>query len=153
MSCNAAVNFCDSEISAPFWQTGLNVYDVSKVLFTATANTHVNFLRIFVLCSQKCLGGDLCYLEQSEIASYLNSPGVRDTLGVPSDVGNFTGCSDIVGSNFNKHMDKWRLPAQLYVAELLERNIPILIYAGMSTLPAIIKVLPDFSSQRFKRDL
>ncbi|GJJ07710.1 hypothetical protein Clacol_001915 [Clathrus columnatus] len=108
MACNAAVNFCDSEISAPLWATGLNVYDISK----------------------KCLGDSLCYLEEDQIASYLDLPHVRDTLGVPSNIGNFSGCSDIVGNNFNKHMDKWRLPAQLYVAELLERGIPILIYAG-----------------------
>ena len=30
MDCNAAVNFCDSELSAPFWATGRNVYDISK---------------------------------------------------------------------------------------------------------------------------
>lgn len=78
------------------------------------------------------MGDSLCYLEEDKIASYLDRPEVRDVLGVPSNIGNFSGCSDIVGSNFNKHMDKWRLPAQLYVAELLERGIPILLYAGKS---------------------
>lgn len=32
--------------------------------------------------------------------------------------------------NFNAHMDKWAVPSQYYVSGLLERGIPILIYAG-----------------------
>ena len=31
IDCNAAVNFCDNELSTGFWSTGRNVYDISKV--------------------------------------------------------------------------------------------------------------------------
>ncbi|THG99560.1 hypothetical protein EW026_g2810 [Hermanssonia centrifuga] len=86
---------------------GRNVYDISKM----------------------CLGDSLCYLEQSVIADYLNRPDIRQLLGAES-TNNFTGCSREVGLNFNSHMDKYAVPSQYYVAGLLERGIPMLIYAG-----------------------
>ncbi len=76
-----------------------------------------------------CLGDSLCYLEQSVIADYLNRPDIRQLLGAES-TNNFTGCSREVGLNFNSHMDKYAVPSQYYVAGLLERGIPMLIYAG-----------------------
>ncbi|KAF8583990.1 peptidase S10 serine carboxypeptidase [Ramaria rubella] len=107
MDCQAAVNFCDAEISAPLQVTGRNVYDISK----------------------ECVG-TLCYEESDTIVSFLNQRPIRDLLGVTLDSGNFTSCSDTVGRNFASHLDKWRVPAQLYVAELLERGIRVLLYAG-----------------------
>lgn len=77
---------------------------------------------------QPCIG-DLCYEENTVIRNYLNQPSVRDLLGVTSP-NNFTGCSSAVGSLFHFNMDKYSAPTQYYVANLLDRGIPILIYAG-----------------------
>ena len=68
-------------------------------------------------------------MENSAITEYLNRPDVRELLGAESP-SNFTACSRDVGMGFNAHMDKWAVPAQYHVAGLLERGIPILIYAG-----------------------
>ncbi|KIP09855.1 hypothetical protein PHLGIDRAFT_34220 [Phlebiopsis gigantea 11061_1 CR5-6] len=107
IDCRAAVNFCDSQLSTGYWASGRNVYDISKM----------------------CLGDSLCYMENSAIAEYLNRPDIRELLGAESP-SNFTACSRDVGMGFNAHMDKWAVPAQYHVAGLLERGIPILIYAG-----------------------
>lgn len=76
-----------------------------------------------------CVGDSLCYEEQTVIANYLNRPDIRQLLGAESP-GNFTGCSREVGGSFNSHLDKYAVPSQHYVAGLLERGVPILIYAG-----------------------
>lgn len=80
--------------------------------------------------SLKMCIGDLCYAEMDHISSLLNQQATRDVLGIPSTLGNFTSCSNIVSRNFASHLDKWRLPAQLYVAQLLERGIRVLLYEG-----------------------
>ncbi|KAI0643713.1 peptidase S10 serine carboxypeptidase [Trametes meyenii] len=110
IDCRAAVSFCDSELSTGYWATGRNVYDISK--------------------ASDCLGnGDLCYLESGVIRDYLNAPATRKLLGVESP-SNFTSCSSDVGRAFNSHLDKYAIPAQFYVAGLLERGVRVLIYAG-----------------------
>lgn len=76
-----------------------------------------------------CLGDQLCYLEIPVISDYLNSPDVRELLGVESP-SNFSACSNTVGRGFNAYMDKFITPTQHYVAELLERGVRMLIYAG-----------------------
>jgi len=50
-------------------------------------------------------------------------------LGVSNSVGNFSSCSDDVGFAFDRNLDIVR-PAKSYVAELLERGIPVLVYVG-----------------------
>jgi len=50
---------------------------------------------------------------------YLNRPDVRKLLGVESPT-NFSSCSDSVFSGFINHMDRFRVPTQLYVGGLLE---------------------------------
>ena len=86
---------------------------------------------------QMCIGDSLCYLEMDYINSFLNQQSIRDLLGIPPAVGNFTSCSSVVGQGFAEHLDKWRLPAQFYVANLLERGIRILLYEGMH-LPVLV---------------
>ena len=76
-----------------------------------------------------CIGNGLCYEENSEIENFLNTPAIREKLGVTSPR-NFSSCTRDVGAGFAAHMDKWRVPTQQYVAELLTRGIHILIYAG-----------------------
>ncbi|XP_006459735.1 hypothetical protein AGABI2DRAFT_202104 [Agaricus bisporus var. bisporus H97] len=106
IDCRAAVDFCDNELSTSMWSTGRNVYDISKP------------------CE-----GNLCYKENDAIAQYLDLPEIRELLGVEIP-GNFSACSDVVGGNFNSHLDKWGVHTQDYVANLLDRGVRILIYAG-----------------------
>jgi carboxypeptidase C (cathepsin A) len=103
---------------------GRNVYDMSKVKRYAS---HV--LPRLIVYDQMCEGSDLCYKEGTAINEYLNRPEIRDTLGVEIS-GNFSSCSDSVSAGFNSNLDKWRVHTQAYVANLLDRGIRILIYAG-----------------------
>ncbi|CAA7269007.1 unnamed protein product [Cyclocybe aegerita] len=108
MNCQAAVNFCDSELSTGMWASGRNVYDISKP------------------CE-----GELCYKEVAVIKAYLDQPSTRELLGVsPSAPTNFSSCSSNVGTAFASHMDKWAVHTQDYVANLLERGVRVLLYAG-----------------------
>ncbi|PPR03321.1 hypothetical protein CVT24_012597 [Panaeolus cyanescens] len=108
INCRAAVSFCDNELSTGMWATGRNVYDISKP------------------CE-----GDLCYKENDVIKRYLDLPSTRSLLGV-SDSGpsSFSACSDAVGQAFSSHMDKWAVHTQDYIANLLDRGVRVLIYAG-----------------------
>ena len=75
------------------------------------------------------MGEQLCYAENTVIANLLDNPDTRALLGVETP-GNFSACSNEVGRNFNAHMDKYAVPAQNYVAGLLDRGVRMLIYAG-----------------------
>ncbi|KAF7319378.1 Carboxypeptidase [Mycena chlorophos] len=108
IDCGAAVSFCDAHLSTAMWATGRNVYDISK----------------------PCLGSN-CYLEGDKIAAYLSNSTIRDLIGVdPSVPTPFVGCSSAVSRGFVSHLDKWAVPNHFYVANLLERGIRVLIYAG-----------------------
>ncbi|KAJ7259665.1 serine carboxypeptidase [Mycena rebaudengoi] len=111
INCQAAVNFCQTELTGPFWETGLNPYDIS----------------------QPCEGGrgeNLCYPVTAHIRAYLDRPHVRDTLGVDSAVPtNFSSCAKDVGAAFREHLDGFR-STQYYVGGLLERGVRVLIYVG-----------------------
>ena len=76
-----------------------------------------------------CVGNDLCYEDNTEIENFLNTPAIREKLGVTSPR-NFSSVAWDVNAGFAAHMDSWRVPTQQYVAELLTRGIHILIYAG-----------------------
>ncbi|PFH46066.1 hypothetical protein AMATHDRAFT_156566 [Amanita thiersii Skay4041] len=106
INCGAAVNFCDQQLSTTMWATGRNVYDMSK------------------MCE-----GELCYKENDVISEFLNRPQVRAALGVETPY-NFSACSDMVSQGFRAHMDKWVAPTQHYVANLLDRGVRFLFYAG-----------------------
>ncbi|KAK7042325.1 carboxypeptidase [Favolaschia claudopus] len=108
IDCRAAVNFCDAELSTGMWASGRNVYDISKM----------------------CVGDGLCHEENGVITKYLSDPALRELLGVDPQATNFSSCSNSVGSLFNARLDKWAVPTQNYVANLLDRGIQILIYAG-----------------------
>ncbi|KAH7916117.1 Alpha/Beta hydrolase protein [Hygrophoropsis aurantiaca] len=107
MNCGAAVQFCDNEMTTAYWASGRNVYDVSMV----------------------CKEQDLCYPDENAVADFLDLTSTRQMLGAESP-GKFTVCSNTVGRNFVSHLDKWAHHTQHYVAELLERDIRVLIYAG-----------------------
>jgi len=63
------------------------------------------------------------------IASFLDLPDVRETLGIASHIGNFSSCSSDIGMDFVKHLDSLRL-TKYYVEGLLERGIQVLVYVG-----------------------
>jgi cathepsin A (carboxypeptidase C) len=60
----------------------------------------------------------------------LDKPDVRSLLGVdPYITGNFSSCSDAVGTAFNRNQDGLHSSFE-HVAALLERNVKVLIYVG-----------------------
>lgn len=80
---------------------------------------------------QPCYAGGLCYLESAVITEYLNRPEIRATLGVDAAAGNYSTNSNAVGGAFWSHLDKYAVPTQEYVAQLLDRGVRVLIYAGV----------------------
>ncbi|KAF9643558.1 alpha/beta-hydrolase, partial [Thelephora ganbajun] len=72
---------------------------------------------------------NLCYEETEVIANYLNHPDIKELLGVEAPA-NFTSCLDSVFDGFIKHMGRFRVQTQLYVGQLLERGVRVLIYLG-----------------------
>ncbi|KAL5513246.1 hypothetical protein ACEPAH_3644 [Sanghuangporus vaninii] len=109
INCNAANLFCNSELSVGYLATGLNPYDMTKT------------------CEAGLEG--LCYEEDTAIEEYLNQPSVRSLLGVTAPQ-NFSSCSDDIGIRFESHLDLLAQPTQQYVAELLARDVRVLIYVG-----------------------
>ncbi|EIW74533.1 serine carboxypeptidase [Coniophora puteana RWD-64-598 SS2] len=112
ISCGAARTFCESYLETPFWETGLNPYDISKPCEGDIADT-------------------LCYPETKYITNFLDRPTVRTALGVDPSLSakNFSSCSDDVGSAFNQNLDEFH-PMTEHVAQLLERGVRALIYVG-----------------------
>ncbi|KAI0086932.1 serine carboxypeptidase [Irpex rosettiformis] len=113
ISCAAAIAFCTNTIEVPFYATGMNPYDISKPCDGLITET-------------------LCYPITNTIASFLDKPDIRRTLGVDSDhfTGrNFSKCSDEVGARFRANLDSV-FPSPYYIAALLERGIRTLIYVG-----------------------
>ncbi|KAI0047671.1 serine carboxypeptidase [Auriscalpium vulgare] len=108
MNCEAAQTFCASEITAPYFETGLNYYDISRP------------------CEDR---ESLCYPVTKTISTYLDRPDVRAALGVDPRVGAFASCSSLVNGAFNAGGDILH-PTVDHVAGLLERGVRVLIYVG-----------------------
>lgn len=104
-ACIPAYLYCESKIMGPYSRTGLNMYDIRK----------------------KCVGGGLCYEEMEYIDTYMNSPEVMSALG--AEVDSYSSCDDAVFQQFMLSGDEPK-PFQQFVAELLDKDIPVLIYAG-----------------------
>ncbi|ODV93791.1 hypothetical protein PACTADRAFT_45943 [Pachysolen tannophilus NRRL Y-2460] len=104
-TCIPAMAYC-SKVFDPYSKTGLNMYDIR------------------VPCDPDT---KLCYKDIEFVDQYLNLPQVQDALGV--EVDEFTSCSDQVGVSFALTGDSFK-PFQGYVAELLAKDIPVLIYSG-----------------------
>ncbi|CAK9438476.1 uncharacterized protein LODBEIA_P27000 [Lodderomyces beijingensis] len=106
-TCVPAEYYCETKLFQPYAETGLNPYDIRK----------------------KCADeGGNCYVEMDYIDDYLNLDYVKKAVGA-SNIDIFTACDDTVFRNFVFDGDEYK-PFQGYVAELLEKNIPVLIYAG-----------------------
>ncbi|KAH3901038.1 probable Putative serine carboxypeptidase YBR139W [Saccharomycodes ludwigii] len=105
-ACIGANMYCENSVIGPYEKTGLNVYDIRAPCETDDGN---------------------CYIGQTYIEQYMNLKEVQEALG--SDVDSYKGCSDAVFLGFALTGDGNK-PFQEYVAELVDRNIPVLIYAG-----------------------
>lgn len=107
-SCVLADRYCEEEITGVYSKTELNPYDIRGK------------------CEASEQSGN-CYIEEEYISSYLNQKFVQEALG--SDIDNFISCNSDVGVSFSFTGDGPQ-PFQQYVAELLNAEIPVLIYAG-----------------------
>lgn len=72
--CAASLEFCGEALSRPYFESGLNYYDVSKP------------------CE-----GYLCYPIMDSITTFLRTEAVRTVLGVSKEAPRFQGCSNKVG--------------------------------------------------------
>lgn len=110
---------------------GRNPYDVT--LKCGDSETFICYPQqgYVALCRPQSLIRSLAHLSsyRSFIIDYLNQPRVREAIGVEPSFGNFSLVSEKVKWTFFNGGDAWFLN-QLYVAELLERGIRVLIYAG-----------------------
>ncbi|CAG86697.2 DEHA2D02244p [Debaryomyces hansenii CBS767] len=105
LTCVPANFYCEERLFGPFQKTGLNPYDIRTT------------------CK-----GDLCYEALGYVDEYLNLDFVKNVVGA-SNIEMFNSCDDTVFRNFLFSGDGPK-PFQQYVAELLDKNIPVLIYAG-----------------------
>lgn len=106
LPCVLANTYCDGVVFNIYEKLNLNVYDMSGP------------------CESD---DDDCYFVSKYISSYLNQEYVQKASG--SRVSKFEGCSSKVGQNFAFNGDGSR-PFNQYVAQILEKGIPVLIYAG-----------------------
>lgn len=104
MNCVAAFNFCAGELMAPYSALGRNAYDMTMV------------------CT-------FCYPEEALVGKYLGRENIRREIGADEAAGNYSMSSPFVFQSFWGSGDQLH-QNQHYVAELLERGVRVLIYAG-----------------------
>lgn len=104
--CRTSSNYCAEKIEYPYFQTGLNYYDVSKP------------------CE-----GPLCYPIMGSITNFLRTDEVREAFGVAKEAPKFQACSNDVGREFSKAND-FMIDTRSYIADLLHSGIRVLIYVG-----------------------
>jgi len=102
-ACQSAFIFCNSAETIPYQMTGLNPYDIRL----------------------KCGSNPLCY-DFSNIEKWLNLDSTKTALHVRDEI-HWKSCN--MGINLKFHTD-WMKDFSPYVADLLNDNIPALIYAG-----------------------
>jgi len=102
-ACQSAFIFCNSAETVPYQMTGLNPYDIRL----------------------ECGSNPLCY-DFSNIEHWLNLDSTKTALHV-HDQSHWESCN--MGINLKFHTD-WMKDFSPYVADLLNDNIPALIYAG-----------------------
>ncbi|ANB12081.1 carboxypeptidase C PRC1 [Sugiyamaella lignohabitans] len=105
LQCVQATNQCNEDEYEPLAETGLNVYDLRT----------------------QCQG-ELCYAGLNDVSTYLNQASVKQALGANPQI-TFQDCNDDINEAFSTAGDYIHSFAP-DVAQILEANIPILIYAG-----------------------
>lgn len=103
--CVPATIYCNNAEMGPYQRTGRNVYDVRKM----------------------CEGSNLCYEGLGEIEEYLNLEDVKNALG--AEVDDYQSCNFDINRNFVFAGD-WMKPYYKAVTDLLEADLPVLVYAG-----------------------
>jgi cathepsin A (carboxypeptidase C) len=106
-TCVPANVYCAKKFLEPYEKTGLNYYDIRGP------------------CEDS--DGGLCYKGLDYVEQYLNLPYVQEALG--SEVTHYEGCANDIGVSFALTGDESK-PFQGYIAELLNKGYPVLIYAG-----------------------
>lgn len=106
-TCVPANYYCDVKLLGAYTETGLNPYDIRVPCDDPAGN---------------------CYKEQDWVDDFLNLDYVKEAVGA-SNVDIYTSCDDTVFNNFIKSGDEMK-PFQGYVAELLNKDVPVLLYAG-----------------------
>lgn len=101
--CDEADSYCNMFETTPYYNTGLNPYDIRKP------------------CE-----GDLCY-DFTNIDTYLNLESTRTALGVAPEVGTWESCNTAVNLMF---VNDWMRNFQTNLIPMLEDDIRVLIYAG-----------------------
>lgn len=104
-SCVPATIYCNNGQMGPYQKSGRNVYDIRTM----------------------CDGSSLCYSDLEYIDQYLNQDEVKSKLGVEVDA--YESCNFDINRNFLLAGD-WMKPYHKAVVDLLEQELPILIYAG-----------------------
>lgn len=107
LTCVPATYYCETKLYGPYGETGLNPYDIRKDCADEGAN---------------------CYKEMDYMDDYLNLDYVKAAVGA-SNIDIYTSCDDTVFRNFILSGDEMK-PFQQYVAELLEKDVPVLLYEG-----------------------
>ncbi len=105
-ACVPASVYCGDKLVGVYQKTGLNPYDIRAPCETDNG---------------------LCYEGMDYIDSYMNQKEVQEALG--AEVDSYEGCSNDVYASFTLTGDESK-PFQGYVAELLEKNVAVLLYAG-----------------------
>lgn len=118
------------EVGKPFYKLGLNPYDVRKQCIANTTD---------------------CYLESQPIDEYLNLPEIQVAIGV-RDI-KFVMCHDNYNLGFEITGDNMR-PLQQYLRELLDHDIPVLIYSGdkdyMCSWIGLLEVVDNLGYKEFE---
>lgn len=104
-TCLPAAIYCNNAMMGPYQRTGKNVYDIRG----------------------ECGQSSLCYDDLEYVDKYLNQDFVKAALG--ADVETYSGCNFDVNRNFLMGGD-WMKPYYTRVTEILEKGLPVLIYAG-----------------------
>jgi cathepsin A (carboxypeptidase C) len=104
-TCLPAAIYCNNAMMGPYQRTGKNVYDIRS----------------------ECGESSLCYDDLENVDKYLNQDFVKKALG--ADIEEYSGCNFDVNRNFLTHGD-WMKPYYKAVVDILEKDLPVLIYAG-----------------------
>jgi cathepsin A (carboxypeptidase C) len=103
-SCQSAFVVCNVAETTPYQMTGLNPYDITK----------------------QCGDNPLCY-DFTNIETWLNLESTKEALNVSEHSSKWQSCN--MGINLKFHTD-WMKDFSPYVADLIDDQIHVLVYAG-----------------------
>lgn len=103
-ACEAAYNYCNLFLTTPYYNTGLNPYDIRV----------------------PCGDSALCY-DFTNVETFFNLNTTRTELGVSDEVKSWEECNTLVDVMF---LEDWMHDYQQTLIPMLESGINVLIYAG-----------------------